>query len=133
MNGSFIAVVALLVCGVVVFVLGGLSKDAEGDAYAMVGVFIFVCGLVGAFWFACDSMGTKEAVYPSTAVVVSVDRENDVVVCVDGNGEEWQFTEADDWFVGDLVSMLMNDKGTPSIYDDEIVSVRYSRLAIIED
>lgn len=133
MNGSFIAVVALLVCGVIVFVLGGLSKDAEGDAYAMLGVFIFVCGLVGAFWFACDSMGTKEAVYPSTAVVVSVDRENDVVTCIDGNGEEWQFTEADDWFVGDLISMLMNDKGTPSIYDDEIVSVRYSRLAIIED
>lgn len=133
MNGSFIAVVALLVCGVVVFVLGGLSKDAEGDAYAMVGVFIFVCGLVGAFWFACDSMRTKEAVYPSTAVVVSVDRENDVVTCVDGNGEEWQFTEADDWLVGDAVSMLMNDKGTQSIYDDEIVSVRYSRLPIIED
>lgn len=133
MNGSFIAVVALLVCGVIVFVLGALSKDAEGDAYAMVGVFIFVCGLVGAFWFACDSMETKEVVYPSTAVVVSVDRENDVVTCVDGNGEEWQFTEADDWLVGDGVSMLMNDKGTLSIYDDEIVSVRYSRLPIIED
>lgn len=128
-----IMIIGTLLCCAAMFVFfGGIIADSNATCGIATAVLVvgFVMVLCGGFIIEKEP---KPQLYPSTAVVVSVDRENDVVVCVDGNGEEWQFTKANDWFVGDLVSMLMNDKGTPSIYDDEIVSVRYSRLAIIED
>ena len=63
--------------------------------------------------------------YAQTTVVVELDRENDEVICVDFNGEEWVFIGIEDWMVGDYASMVMDDMGTELIFDDEIVSVRY--------
>lgn len=122
----------LLCCAATLVIFGGIIADSEATCgiATIVLAIGFAMVLCGGFIMEKEP---KPQLYPSTAIVVSVDRENNVVTCVDGNGEKWEFTDADDWLVGDLVSMLMNDKGTPSIYDDEIVSVRYSRLAIIED
>lgn len=66
-----------------------------------------------------------ENLYALTTQVVQVDYENDVVVCQDFNGDLWEFEGCEDWLYGDIASMVMNDKGTPVKYDDEIVSVRY--------
>lgn len=66
-----------------------------------------------------------ENIYALTTQVVQVDYENDVVVCQDFNGDLWVFEGCEDWLYGDIASMVMNDKGTPIKYDDEIVSVRY--------
>ena len=63
--------------------------------------------------------------YALTTQVVQVDYENDVVVCQDFNGNLWKFKGCEDWLYGDIASMVMNDKGTPEKYDDEIISVRY--------
>lgn len=63
--------------------------------------------------------------YALTTQVVQVDYENDVVVCQDFNGDLWTFEGCEDWLYGDIASMVMNDKGTPIKYDDEIISVRY--------
>ena len=63
--------------------------------------------------------------YALTAVVVEVNRVDDIVVVVDGAGNAWEFTECDDWQVGDFASLLMNNNNTTNIYDDEIVSVKY--------
>lgn len=65
-------------------------------------------------------------VYPQTFAVVEVDTENDVVTVVDTIGNEWAFDGAEDWHRGDLVSAIMTDMGTESIYDDEFVSVKYA-------
>ena len=50
-----------------------------------------------------------------------------VLVLEDYNGNEWE-VEADDgdWFKGDLLSAIVDSKGTESIYDDEIVCARYA-------
>lgn len=50
-----------------------------------------------------------------------------VLVCQDYNGNLWEI-EADDgdWFSGDVVSAIMDSKGTESIYDDEVVCATYS-------
>ena len=50
-----------------------------------------------------------------------------VLILEDYNGNEWE-VEADDgdWFKGDLLSAIVDSKGTESIYDDEIVCARYS-------
>lgn len=68
----------------------------------------------------------KATEYPLTAVVVNVDYENDIVTCRDYADNEWEFFGAEDWIKGDLASMIMNDKGTAAIKDDEIITVRYS-------
>ena len=63
--------------------------------------------------------------YALTTQVVQVDYENDLVVCEDFNGNLWEFEGCEDWMYGDIASLVMNDMGTPEIYDDEIVSARY--------
>jgi len=64
--------------------------------------------------------------YALTTEVVELDRENDIVVCEDFNGNLWEFYGCEDWQIDDIASLLMNDNGTPTIYDDEIVSARYN-------
>lgn len=64
-------------------------------------------------------------IYADTMVVVEVD--NEWVTCVDFNGNEWAFeNEAGDWMVGDFASVTMSNNGTDTIYDDIILSAKYS-------
>lgn len=69
---------------------------------------------------------TSDNLYALTTKVVALDYENDTVQCEDFNGNIWEFYGCEDWAVGDVASMVMNDKGTEIIYDDEIESVRYN-------
>lgn len=65
--------------------------------------------------------------YPRGAVITALDYETDTVTVNDGAGFEWQFEGCEDWSVGDLVSMMMYDNGTPkSIFDDVIVLAFWS-------
>lgn len=63
--------------------------------------------------------------YPISTIVVELHTDEDVVVVKDFNGNLWEFYGCEDWAVGDICAMIMNDCGTAEIYDDEIVSVRY--------
>lgn len=63
-------------------------------------------------------------VYTNTTIVVEVDDE--YVTCVDFNGTEWAFENySDDWYVGDIATLMLCDMGTDIIYDDEIVAAGY--------
>ena len=64
--------------------------------------------------------------YALTTCVVEVDRDNDIVTCEDSNGNLWEFYGCEDWQEGDCASLLMNDQGTASVYDDAIEDTRYS-------
>jgi len=64
--------------------------------------------------------------YAKTTKVIEVNRITDTVVCEDYNGNQWEFTECEDWEVGDVATLLMNDNGTENIYDDTIVEARYN-------
>lgn len=50
------------------------------------------------------------------------------VILTDFNGFQWAFydTEGDDWRPGDIASCIMSDEGTPLIFDDQILSIKYS-------
>lgn len=63
--------------------------------------------------------------YPIAGIVDSIDRENDTVLVVDGAGNVWEFTGCEDYYLGDVVAFIMNDNGTPEIFDDYIVKARY--------
>ena len=67
-------------------------------------------------------------VYPRTAWVFELDIENNTVVLIDGAGLLWELEELDDWQAGDVVSLLMFDNGTESIYDDIILVAFYGGL-----
>lgn len=65
-------------------------------------------------------------IYPACAVVVALDRENDLVTVQDAVSFQWQFSGVEDWYIGDIAALLMYDNGTPSIRDDEIVDAKFS-------
>jgi hypothetical protein len=63
--------------------------------------------------------------YPRAMEIVEID--NDVAVCVDAVGMEWEFTGPEDLEVGDIVICTMYDNRTKdTIVDDEIVDVVWS-------
>ena len=66
-------------------------------------------------------------IYPTTMVVVTpTDTETGYTVLQDFNGNQWEiYLEDSDWFPGDIVSCIMDSKGTEEIWDDEFVRVRY--------
>ncbi len=82
-------------------------------------------GMIGTLALAAMLNG-QGAIYSRAYAVVEV--ESQVVTCVDFNGDEWAFEDSgEDWLVGDVVSAVMWDVGTPDfIYDDEFVTVSYA-------
>lgn len=65
--------------------------------------------------------------YPRAMEIVEIDKANDIAICVDAVGFEWEFTEPEDLEVGDIVICTMYDNGTKeTIIDDEIIDVRWS-------
>lgn len=72
------------------------------------------------------TIGAYAEQYPTTMIVNELDYNENIVICVDFNGNEWAFEEIEDWCIGDIVSMIMDDMGTELIYDDTIIMVRYS-------
>lgn len=67
----------------------------------------------------------EETVYALTTKVILVDYTTDIVWCEDFNGNVWELQGCSDWAVGDIATLLMSDKGTRNIYDDEIIRARY--------
>ncbi len=63
--------------------------------------------------------------YPYAAVEVEVDGVGDCVYASDYNGEVWMFYGAEDWMIGDIAAMMIDDCGTPEVAGDKIVSVLY--------
>lgn len=68
----------------------------------------------------------KSEIYPLTTKVLRVDHENDIVVCIDCNGNFWEFEGTEDWMEGDCATLLMNDCATETFFNDVIEDVRYS-------
>lgn len=64
--------------------------------------------------------------YPQTFVVDRVNREQNYMVLIDFNGNEWIHEYVEDFDCGDIIAAIMEERGTPTIYDDEIVMIRYA-------
>ena len=74
---------------------------------------------------ACTcSCGKSSTLYPETAKVVEIC--NDEVVVETCTGNLFAFYGAEDWMVGDTVSMIIDSCGTENITDDIILTVKYS-------
>lgn len=90
---------------------------------------IALLGAAAAVSFAGASHAGEPApknYYAMTAVVSDLDYAGDTVTVENASGFTWCFEGTEDWEVGDVASLVMDDNGTEIIFDDEIVSVRYS-------
>lgn len=76
--------------------------------------------------FACLALGACEFLYPQTFVVTEIDYDEDVVYMETSTGMIFSFDEVEDFQVGDIVSAIMWNCGTPNITDDAIISYKYS-------
>lgn len=63
--------------------------------------------------------------YQMMTVVLAVDYCFDRVICLDMEGNEWEFEGTEDWFEGDFCVFEMCPCNEAGIYDDEIVSTTY--------
>lgn len=88
-------------------------------AMLIAALFFTMCFIVGA------QAEEQHELYPTAGIVYNVDHFADMVYIVTFDGQEWAYEGVEDWAVGDIVAMLMNNMGTESIYDDEIVAVNY--------
>ena len=103
-------------------------KDSNTRPFAVAIVILFVLLLVAVIsfiWLDCNKTAEPDhSVYPLTVQVVELDHDADVVVCVDGIGNCWEFYGVEDWQVGDFASLLMDDNGTTeTVYDDVITMI----------
>lgn len=72
-----------------------------------------------------DPMIPTVNIYARMGAVVELNTEEDYFTIEDTSGNLWMIDNVEDWEVGDLCALAMNNVGTPSIYDDEIISATY--------
>ena len=72
-----------------------------------------------------DGTVPRRNIYGNAAIVVELDRENDIVVFEDFNGFRWEIREVDDWRIGDCASLVMDNNNTPLVYDDIVITAQY--------
>lgn len=63
--------------------------------------------------------------YPLSTVVECVNGNK--ITAKDFNGNLWTFADnTEDWYKGDICSLIMHDNYTSIIYDDTIIKAQYS-------
>lgn len=65
---------------------------------------------------------SESEIYPRAMEIVEFERETDTVVCVDAVGLEWAFYGIEDWDIGDLVIVMLDNNGTPNTMTDDIIT-----------
>ena len=68
--------------------------------------------------------------YPLTTRVIQIDEDSDCVSVEDCMGNLYSFIGIEEWETGMTCTVIMDSKGTETIDDDEIVSVRYSSFLV---
>ena len=90
----------------------------------ILGVLAVLCaGVIGGVKVKAQ---VASSVYPMATIVTETDFETDTVTLTCGNGNQFQFTGIEDWFVGDVAACIMDDNATEIVTDDSIVSVYYA-------
>ena len=91
---------------------------------------MFSCAVVaaGAMDFEAEtgSLHANRELYPRTMVVTEIDMAVDLVALRDCTGHEWTFHGIEDWMVGDICAVILDNMETAVIDDDKIVEKRYN-------
>lgn len=77
-----------------------------------------------------NNPATEDTTYVLRAEVLHVEEtEPNVIECEDTYGEVWSFYTDENYSTGDFILLLMDDCNTESIYDNEVVDVRFDPFA----
>lgn len=82
----------------------------------------FISELIATAVLFC---GVIPGLYPEVGKIVQLDEENDIVYVANCSGHVFSFYGIEDLNMGDLIGMIMDDNGTPLIYDDKVVDIIY--------
>lgn len=76
----------------------------------------------------CTSISThyENHYYPTTMIITRLDHDNDIIIMEDFNGHVWMYDGIEDNLIGDIMSCIMYNNKTESIYDDKIVKMKYT-------
>lgn len=89
--------------------------------------FVIVWSIVVACAILMGIMACASAEqYPQTFVVDRINHNQNYMILMDFNGNEWVYEDVEDFDCGDIVAAIMEECGTPTIYDDKIVMIRYA-------
>lgn len=89
-------------------------------------ILALILALVMVLTLSAAAAATYEGLYAKSTVVVEVNEDDDIVVVEDFNGFLWKFEGCEDWVVGDICAMVMDNNGTPeTIFDDIILNTTY--------
>ena len=89
------------------------------------------CVLFLAFIAVTHAYGEEERVYARVVVVTNLNFDEDIVEVEDAIGFIWEFDGVEDYAIGDIIAMVMMDRGSPdTILDDEILDTSYSGYEI---
>lgn len=92
-------------------------------------ILVALLGAVSAVSLAGTSYAGEPAsknYYAMTAIVSVLDYAGDTVTVENATGFTWCFKGTEDWEIGDVASLVMDDNGTEIVIDDLVVSARYS-------
>lgn len=84
---------------------------------------IAIFTLIVAFSTVCAE------IYPQAFIVDTVDPMQDALILIDSMGNKWLWFGIEDYEKGDIVAAIMDDNGTKIIYDDAIITMRYTGYA----
>ena len=69
-----------------------------------------------------SAKANEHKLYPRAMEIVEFEYDTDTVVCVDAVGLEWAFYGIEDWDIGDLVIVMLDNNGTPNTMVDDIIT-----------
>ena len=82
-------------------------------------VFILLCAT------PANAVMCKRNYYAKSARVIEINHDANVVTFEDCLGNLWDWEGVEDWAIDDGAALLMDNKGTKTIFDDEIISVKF--------
>lgn len=74
--------------------------------------------------FILLAMSASAEIYPQAFVIGDI--EDDTLILIDYNGNEWLWEGAEDYDIGDIIAAIMDNNNTITIYDDTIIALRYA-------
>ena len=70
--------------------------------------------------------------YATNLVVKKIDRKKNKVYCTNWCKYNYKFTGVSDLEKGDIIACIMYTKGTASIKDDVVITVKYERIDLLK-
>ena len=88
--------------------------------------WVIITLLIGLVLGLLHGYTIRKRLYPNALYVAETNKEENYVAAVSITGNAFKFSGVDDWMIGDVVAVIMDDKGTENVDDDVIIKKRYA-------